>query len=238
MRPCAIPETLQLLDKDIGTKVSDTGLPLLGKIPFPTNEFRKLCYSEKVTRVIEEKLSSLRALYTYYAKGPKGETYMSYNDWLCFCNDLQLIDEHFTQREATLCYTLSRTHVLDEENEKTRKTITNHCFQDFCECLVRASLEMPFPTDLEIRRSGFPDAGTFLLDLKKDDSDYEQFRARHPECASSFDRPPQKPHRCVAHLISLLIRTVEGGTERGEDDATITKTEVAAFAVHGKQRAT
>ena len=185
--------------------------------------------------MIEQKLSSMRALFNYYAQGPKGDLDMSYQDWLKFCNHLGLIDEHFTMREATLCFTLSRTHVLDEDAPKSRRKILNLCFQDFCECIVRVSLEMPFPFDWEIRRSPFPDAGTFLLDLKKDEREYENFVEKHPECASNFERPPQKPHRCVAHLISLLIRTVEGGTERGEDDATITKEEVAAFAIHGKQ---
>ena len=101
------------------------------------------------------------------------------------------------------------------------------CFEDFVECLVRASLEIPLPTDDEIRTSGFPDAGLFLLDLRYDDEAYEHFLETHNEAAASLSSTP--PHRCVEHLLALLVRTIEEGTDVGRDDAQLSAKEMAAF---------
>ena len=72
---------------------------------------------------------------------------------------LAILSSHFTLREATVCFALSRTHVIDESVDTSRRKMESLCFEDFVECIIRASLEMPFPTDAEIQHANFADAG-------------------------------------------------------------------------------
>ena len=93
---------------------------------------------------------------------------------------------------------------------------------------MRASLEMPLPTDDEISASGFGDAGLYLLHLRHHDDAFDDFLETHHEAAAHLALTP--PHRCVEHLLALLVRTIEEGTDVGRDDAEVSAKEMAAFA--------
>ena len=109
-----------LFERDIVPRLAVVG----GGLPFPTNKFRsQVCYTEALTVAVARRLGSVRAIYAFYAVDARGKTkaaapsgsdsLMSYRDWLRLCADLRLLSSRFTLREATLCFTLSRTHVID-----------------------------------------------------------------------------------------------------------------------------
>jgi hypothetical protein len=95
-----------------------------------------------------------------------------------------------------------------------------------------ASLK-PLPTDAEVARQGCADGGHFLLETHKYPEVWKQFVADHPP-PSSWEAPlPQPVERCVDHLVTHLIRLIEGST-KGSDDVVLTDTEVDLFArAHG-----
>ena len=106
-------------------------------------------------------------------------------------------------------------------------------FEDFLEAIVRLSTMTGWPTDAEIKRAGYTDAGEYLLSLQPFPAVYERFVAEH---AAAWDEEPRQPiERCVDHLISWVVRVVEeavygaGGCISGGKDLRLTDKEVATF---------
>ena len=84
------------------------------------------------------------------------------------------------------------------------------------------------PTDDEIAKGGFADAGQYVLWLQSqgDGDAYEEFcRQRDGQWGGE---PPQPYHRCVAHLLTILLRSAEDQTA-GSDDLRLTEREASAW---------
>ena len=78
-------------------------------------------------------------------------------------------------------------------------------FEDFLECVVRASLMMSLPTDDEVADSGFEDAGEMILTFKATD-ELDAFVATRP---ADWRQPRQPAARAVEHFLTLAIRTIQ-----------------------------
>ena len=86
------------------------------------------------------------------------------------------------------------------------------------------------PFDAEIDEAGCTDAGHFVLELQCYPQLYANFVT---ERAQRWDEEPLQPvGRCLEHLITIIIRTVEGSTQ-GEDNLSLTKAEASAFFKSG-----
>eukprot|EP00966_Prymnesium_polylepis_P069936 1625817-Prymnesium_polylepis.1 len=131
----------ELLDRDIAPKLS----AVWPVVPLNTNQFREsVCYSQEVTSCLASRLDSLRVIYDFYSvdvTDPTAATFlgvdrlMSRRDWLRCCHDLQLVSPSFTVREATVCFGMSRSHVVDDAIERSRRKQSNLSFEDFAECI-------------------------------------------------------------------------------------------------------
>ena len=146
-------------------------------------------------------------------------------DWLRCCRELRLLGggQGLTLREATLCFTRSRTHVVDEAREHSRRRMIHLSFEDFIECLVRTGLRLPVPTDEEIREAGCADAAEFVLQLRDNDEAHSKF------AAEAATRPAQPPGRCVEHLLAVITRTVKAATAVGTKDTRLTERELKVY---------
>mmetsp|Transcript_10886 Transcript_10886/g.27892 ORF Transcript_10886/g.27892 Transcript_10886/m.27892 type:complete len:173 (+) Transcript_10886:722-1240(+) len=128
------------------------------------------------------------------------------DEWLDLCADLQLVDDEFTLREARLCFLWSRLRVADESNAAQRRAMCNLRFEDFIECMVRLATMKRVPTDQETQDGGYVDGGELVLELRKNHS----FRAWCMARPQAWNTPLSQPiHRCVHHLMAIIIRTVE-----------------------------
>ena len=80
------------------------------------------------------------------------------------------------------------------------------------------------PTKAEILASGCVDAGEYLLQLKeRNEKAYHAFQS---ERATRWgDEPKQPVPVCVEHILTVIIRQIEGGT-RGADNLELTQSEV------------
>jgi hypothetical protein len=81
------------------------------------------------------------------------------------------------------------------------------------------------PTDEEIAEAGQADAGMYLQWLAEtDEAAYENLLEERatPWGAESADQPID---RCVAHVISIIIRTIEADSS-GSDDCNLTQHEI------------
>lgn len=216
------------------------------------NVFRvSYCYTEEVDDVLRRHEASLRVLYKVYAGGDDGKkgddsagldrkSLLGYDEWMKLCRDVQIFDAECPQRQGTLCFLWARMCVVgSEDDDATRVKLIHLYFEDFLEALVRLATMKALPLDDEIEKAGFKDAGDFMINLQRYPSVYQKFLADH---AQHWDEEPLQPiGRCVEHLITLIIRTVEtgGATSSGGEDMKLSEREVGAFRrlCEGKEEA-
>ena len=201
---------------------------------------RQYCYVEAVHDVLFMHRRSLRALFEIYADFRNLKTsdqkIMCFDDWMLLLKHLHFFDEAFQQREGTLAFVFSRMRVIDEESERGKKKMTALSFEDFLEALVRCATMKALPTKAELLVAGAHDAGLFLVELRANPQAYNTFvEARE----RAYEAPLRQPiERCVEHLISLVIRTVETSIkDKPEDyDFRISKNEIIRFYRQGGAR--
>ena len=96
---------------------------------------------------------------------------------------------------------------------------------------MRLSCVVALPTDAELLECHHEDAGVFLLTLEANaPADLERFvLARRREW---WQPPTQRPWRCLDHLLSFVVRQIEGATSRalfGTADLVASEGEVDQF---------
>jgi hypothetical protein len=199
------------------------------------DDFRRAnCYVEKVSVLLHSHRRSLRGIFEVYADFPnlkvRDDKLLSLADWMLLLRHLNFFDEAFQQREGTLCFVFARLRAVDEESERGKKRINHLSFEDFLEAIVRCATMKALPTKGELIFSGYKDAGSFLVQLRTNPAAYAQF-VEHRERA--WDEPLRQPiERCVEHLLSLVIRTIEVSTT-GWGDGKLSKSEITRFYRQG-----
>ena len=216
---------------------------------------RQTCYTEAVTAVLFEHRVSLQNLFAHYADTEQGRgaarerTLMSLGEWHELLIDCEILDDRLSRRDATIAFVLSRHHVVDENGKDAHLKLENLSLEDFYEALCRIACMKALPSDREIDEAGCFDAGDFLLrlrDEKAEDEWLNMYYAKSPEevgkrdgdsaanGVADVDRPRQPAHRCLTHLILLILRTVErhGGESH---DLHLTRRELRAHAQRGDQ---
>jgi hypothetical protein len=144
--------------------------------------------------------------------------------------------------QAKFIFIWSRIRSVADLSDEQETRFRHMFFEDFLEGLVRLSTMIALPTDMEIEEVGAADAGEFLLAMQADDplsfqTFVEQRKPKHKDPdGSDFDEHAEQPiWRCVQHLISLLVRTVEQNTSGLRDehatgvDGAVDKAEAAKF---------
>lgn len=205
-----------------------------------SNAFRKeYCYTEAVDAVLKRHAPSLKALYSRYADARVVEqdttlskaTLMSFEEWMKLCKDLNFIDDHFTLRHVSLCFVWSRMRVVDENDPRSRIRMIHLSFVDFLEAIVRLATMKGMPTDEEIEAANCLDAGHFIhFQQSIPGTAYKQWLDSH---AQHWNEVPAQPiERCVEHLISLILRTVEGSVSK-KHDSKLSESEATKFMRHG-----
>ena len=207
------------------------------------NDFRQQkCYTEETTTALEKHAASLTHIFSALAssgrsgpgEGAGARKLVGLSEWLAFMRGLHLIGEDLTERDATLCFVFSRMIVIDGSTDKGHARESSLPFEGFLEALCRVAQMKAFPTDGEITSADQPDAGSYLTWLIETDVDaYEQLiDTRSTPWGGT---PPQPHHRCVAHLLSVVLRTVEAGS-RGSDDLSVTQREVSDWMAKAMAR--
>ena len=191
-----------------------------------------MCYNEDVDKVLRKHESSLRVVFKASCKLSGQSTsagirsrLISYGDWTEFLRIFQLIAKDLTLDDAKLAFLWARMLCDDEQDDMKRLKWTNLSFEDFLEALCRLSVLKAFPTDEEIAEAGEACAGTYLKALAFNDTN--AYEALLEERAPKWGHAPFQPvHRCVDHLISMLIVECQQGQA---GDMVLTEREVALF---------
>ena len=180
---------------------------------------------------------------------------MSVGEWVTFCQHLGLVESgQLTLLAAKNIYLWSRIRSADDLTEASESRLRNLSAVDFYEALVRMSIMVALPTDMEIEEAGAADAGAFLLAMQANaPRTYREFLQTHrpklgdPDGSDYDDVALQPAERCLEHLIKLLVRTVEhnksatAASDEAAADGLIEEDEAVRFlkrrqAGHGLER--
>jgi len=232
-----IPDVSRAVDQLFVDKI----IPLLGaQSTFDANDFRQQqCYNEKTDAVLLSHADSIRALFNGYAAADgvdmanrQASVLLSLSEWMQIMKHLELIDQEFTVREASLAFAWSRMRVVDEGDKKRSKAkLENLSCEDFFEALVHVSLMKALPTDEEVASSSAIDGGAWLLELKRNPADYLKWITANP---ASWETPPRQPvDRCVHMLITLIVRIIKQAVSKSDvsvdANLVLDKKEAVAF---------
>jgi hypothetical protein len=196
------------------------------------DKFRSdVVYSLECDQVLCEHKESLNVIFAYSADSAvdrgagkeKLRNVLSLLEWIDLLRDLQVLDDSFTLRDATMIFMLSRMRVVNEQGKKSSVKLENLSYEDFFEALVRTALMKALPTDDEIGEAGCIDAGDFMLRLRDAQSEDEWLKEYYDVHGCDMTNAPRQPaHRCLNHLLLLIMRTIE----RTAVDAKVTKKDV------------
>jgi len=200
---------------------------------FEPNEFREEhMYTEAVDLVLRAHEKSLRALFSVISDVKRARTdplpLLSLEGWRAFLRAVELLGADITERDAALCFSWSRMAVSERRTERGQRHESCLPFEGFLEALCRIAALKALPTDEEIANAGHAHAGTYMIELRTKPGGVfeEMLRTR----SVGWGEEPVEPlARCVAHLLEILIYTVEAETQ-GADNLQVTAKEALLWA--------
>ena len=191
------------------------------------NIFRRAhCYNQPTDTVLRRHEASLRVLFNEIATttNEKIGPLVMFATWSKLIQRLDLLDVDVSERDASFCFTASRMCVSSPYSARGHHTSMGLPFEGFLEGLVRVACLKALPTDDEIREAEMPDAGAYLTWLATaDEQAYEELIESRGTAWGA--EPPQPADRCLDHLLSIIVRVIEGKTS-AQSNLVLSKKEV------------
>jgi len=201
---------------------------------------RKYCYAQLTDAELKRRKPSLLALFEVYANVNRSHTHdqlqsasmMSVGEWLDFLEHTGLLEMgQLSLFGAKMIFLWSRIRCIKDHQAASERRLRNLFFEDFLEALVRVAHSIALPTDEEIAEAKVDDAAHFLMALSSSPHALAEFINAHKTGWAT--EPRQRINRCVGHLCTVLVSTVEKGlnfhTIGVRVDRKLTLNEVSAF---------
>ena len=202
-----------------------------------SDEFRKVhCYQALVDLELTNRKDSLAAIFDVYARANKdvadrlqSEKMMSIGEWVLLLEHLDLFrTNQLSSFGARMIFLWSRIRTAKDYNDRSEMKLRNLFFEDFLEAVVRLAFCIALPTDAEIIEANMGDAGDFLLLMATNQDVMLEFVSSRK--TGWQQEPRQRVNRCVAHLIALMVRSVENEEMKlTAADGKLTEFEVSVF---------
>ena len=202
----------------------------------PPNEFRNVaCYQEETSNVLLRHASSLKHVYEVYAYGDGAvgdklvdRKLLGFEEWQELIGGLGWTDGQFTEREAGLCFILARMRVAVEKTTPGRAKLLQLSFEDFLEALVRVAVTKALPTDDECKAAVAADGGELMMRLHAGEQSVLVAFVDAHDVAWGV-RQVQRPDRAVHHLVTWMLRRIDGKPSGPTSDLKLTAQEVKIF---------
>ena len=201
---------------------------------------RRVCYTELTDGMLRRHRTSLHSLFTVYSAANRNvqddlqsEAMMSIGEWVNMCEHLGLFATgQLSLFGAKIIFMWSRIRSARDYEAESEARLRNLFFEDFLEALVRVACVIALPTDSELAESGAANTGQIMTALRSNESAMEDFVRRYK--TGWQHEPRQSAPRCVAHLISMIVETVEGSLTHMRvagirSDSMLSTTEVSSF---------
>ena len=188
-------------------------------LPDP-NTFRKTCYVKSVSSELATNAASLRALHSKlgeveFGKQSLANTRIGIRTWITFARAMDFVGIDLTIRECELCFVWSRMSASGPPSAKDDLL----SFEGFLEALCRLASIKALPTDIEVEEKGCADAGQYVLLMNSTDETQREFEQMLKGRRVGWGgTPAQTLDRCVAHVISIMIRSIEAASPQASAD--------------------
>lgn len=205
------------------------------------NDILRYAYIEEVDAVLRRYEDTLRGMFEVAsadagAHAKAASKMMDMREYMDLLRALQVTGSEFSdisERDATLCFCMSRMCVIQPRTERGHMMENGLPFEGFLESLCRISNLTALPTDEEIQAAGFKDAGRYMREGLDDAQRKEMIRQRSREWGEEPESLKQPLCRCVDHLVSILIRQVQDETSRRKDgNLELSKSDLKRWAKH------
>jgi hypothetical protein len=222
---------------ELFSKLDARAANALGYLGDP-NVFRdRYCYVEEVDKVLRKHETALRILFKAVAApsefsskagySTKEANLLSLQEFMQFVRAAGLSGADLSERDARMSFSWSRMVVVNTSTAVGVRKQCNLPFEGFLECLIRLSILKALPTDCEIIAKGADNAGHYMKMLEEEEPGLVlAFKTARKTALGG--EPRQPVDRCVDHLISIIIRSVE--STKGSGDMNLTESEMSAFA--------
>ena len=210
-----------------------------GEAQQDSNAFRRSrCYNEPVDTALRRHEVLLRAIFEVYSSQNTDLTdalqhkgMMSIGEFFAFIEHVGLLElNQLTSFGCKIVFKWSVIRAARNHEALSLIKSRNLHFEDFLEVLVRIACTVALPTDMELAESGAEDAGEFLLVLfSASEIEYERFIQRR---RVSWDQEPkQMVARCITHLMTMILRVMQGKAHGRLEKKQLSANEVSAFAL-------
>lgn len=185
-------------------------IPKLRKAQAPPAEFRlRHLYSQKVSEVLSSRLNTLRAVFDGLVSRGKQRRHKLINigEWLAFLRAAALIGTDLSERDSSIAFAWSRMCVTDARTELGH--LRQEClpFEGFLEALCRISALKALPNDSELEKSKASSGAAYLEELRQ--SHFETYQMLLKDRGRPWGSEPAQPlHRCIEHLISMIVHAI------------------------------
>lgn len=195
------------------------------KLPVPDDLRGKHLYTQEVAEVLESHEASLRLIFNTLAEMDRPRNLLSFHMWKTFLRALGFIGVDVTERDATLCFMWSVMAVIDNSTRTGSIKEKNLPFEGFLEALCRIATLKSLPYDSEIDQVGCADAGTYMSWFRR--TDFAAYTKMVKDRACEWGEVPDQPmHRCVDHVVEIMIRTIEHSDDGGGGNVQISQHEM------------
>ena len=218
VRPKVIPDVSEAVQRLLEVDITARASPTI--FASPTAHRRNHFYSEATCLELRRHESTLRALYLTLScsdaeQGTAERKLINLEEWMSGMDALCLIGIDVTKRKARLAFIWSRMMVIDSgvAHRTGLRNETHLPFEGFLEALCHVAALKALPTDARLEAVGAQNAAAFLEKLRVEEekglhSEYSFFINENSRREWGSE-PPQPVHRCLAHLMSLIILTVK-----------------------------
>lgn len=218
VRPKVIPDVSEAVQRLLEVDITARASPTI--FASPTAHRRNHFYTEATCLELSRHESTLRALYLTLScsdaeQGTAERKLINLEEWMSGMNALCLIGVDVTKRKARLAFIWSRMMVIDSgvAHRTGLRNETHLPFEGFLEALCHVAALKALPTDARLEAEGAQNAAAFLEKLRLEEekglhSEYSFFINENSRREWGSE-PPQPVHRCLAHLMSLIIFRVK-----------------------------
>ena len=201
-----VSDAVERLFRAIATQVGS-------QLPVSDAFRREQCYTEEMSDVLLKHKPELKIIFQGLTaldpcRGPRDYPLLTLRCFRAFLRGLGFLDKEKSERESTLCFLWSIMCVVDARTVSGKLRQENLPFEGFLEAICRFATVKSLPTDEEVSESGAPDAGAYMANLKR--TNEPAYITKQEGMSRKWAQMPDQPmHRCVDHLIYIMIRTIE-----------------------------
>jgi hypothetical protein len=182
------------------------------------------CYTAETSEVLAKHDGALRSIFHVIASGGRSSKLLGIDEWCRYLDGVGFMAADLSPREARLAFVWSRTAVIDGRTGRGRLREVQIPFEGFMEAICRVAIMKSLPLDDEVEafgeRNGFTHAGGYMAWASGRDAVAFADFVRQRTTPWGVENRYQPTHRCVDHVIAMMIHAMQPKPAGDKDEDT------------------